>query len=109
MRSAATQPNAANARAVEEPKDDHDERAADTRVQFGAGDQPQQDVHERLQHAQRHRADKQPGDQHVARRSGVSARRLKKPLSMSSARLVPVLICANVAPWMNATAIANDT
>ena len=31
------------------------------------------------------------------RRSGVSARRLKKPLSMSSARLVPVLISENIA------------
>jgi hypothetical protein len=42
-------------------------------------------------------------------RRGVSARRLKKPLSMSSARFVPVLISANIAPCRNATAIANET
>ncbi len=42
------------------------------------------------------------------RRSGVSASRLKKPLSMSSARFVPVLISENIPPWMNATAIANE-
>ena len=43
------------------------------------------------------------------RRSGVSARRLKKPVSMSSARFVPVFTSENMPPWMNATAIANDT
>ena len=43
------------------------------------------------------------------RRSGVSAKRLKNPLSMSSARFVPVLISANMPPWMKATAIAKDT
>src|SRR2546427_378078 len=32
------------------------------------------------------------------RRSGVSARRLKKPLSMSSARVGPVLIIENIPP-----------
>ena len=42
------------------------------------------------------------------RRSGVSASRLKKPLSMSSARFVPVLISENIPPWMKATAIANE-
>jgi hypothetical protein len=42
------------------------------------------------------------------RLSGVGARRLKKPLSMSSARLVPVLISENIPPWMNATAIAKE-
>ena len=40
---------------------------------------------------------------------GVSARRLKKPLSMSSARFVPVLISENSAPCTNATAIAKET
>jgi hypothetical protein len=34
---------------------------------------------------------------------------LKNPLSMSWARLVPVLIIANIPPWMNATAIAKET
>ena len=43
------------------------------------------------------------------RLSGVSARRLKKPVSMSWARFVPVLISENMPPWMKATAIAKET
>ncbi len=44
----------------------------------------------------------------ASRRMGVSASRLKKPLAMSSARLVPVLISENMQPWMKATAIAKE-
>ena len=43
----------------------------------------------------------------ATRRSGVSASLLRKPLSMSLATLVPALIAANSAPWMNGIAIAN--
>ena len=42
----------------------------------------------------------------AARRIGVSARRLRNPVSMSRARLEPALIEANSAPWMNGNASA---
>ena len=41
-----------------------------------------------------------------ARRIGVSASRLRKPVWMSRARSVPAFIVANSAPWMNGTASA---
>ena len=39
-------------------------------------------------------------------RTGVSARRLRKPVWMSRARSVPAFIVANSAPWTNGTATA---
>ena len=39
-------------------------------------------------------------------RIGVSARRLKKPFSMSSARAWPEFMVEKSAPWMKGTAIA---
>ena len=39
---------------------------------------------------------------------GVSASRLRKPVSTSRARLVPALIEANSEPWMNGNAIAKS-
>ena len=43
----------------------------------------------------------------ATRRSGVSESRLRKPLSMSLAMLVPALLAENSAPWTNAIASAN--
>ena len=43
----------------------------------------------------------------ATRRSGVSERRLRKPVSMSFATFVPALMAEKSAPWMNGIAIAN--
>ena len=43
----------------------------------------------------------------ATRRSGVSASRLRKPVSMSLATLVPALLAENIAPWTNGIASAN--
>ena len=43
----------------------------------------------------------------ATRRSGVSASRLRKPVSMSFATLVPALLAENSAPWTNGIASAN--
>ena len=49
----------------------------------------------------------QLADHQGQRRSGVSASRLRNPLSMSLATLVPALLAENSAPWTNAIASAN--
>ena len=43
----------------------------------------------------------------ATRRSGVSESRLRKPLSMSLATLVPALLAENSAPWTKVMASAN--
>jgi hypothetical protein len=44
----------------------------------------------------------------AVRRIGVSASRLRKPVSTSRARLEPALTEANSEPWMNGKAIAKS-
>jgi hypothetical protein len=44
----------------------------------------------------------------VTRRSGVSWRRSRKPVSMSVAISVPAVMAANIAPWMKVTVIAKS-
>ena len=42
------------------------------------------------------------------RRSGVSCRRSRKPVSMSVASSLPAVIAENIAPWMKVTVIAKS-
>ena len=87
---------------------EHDERAPEAGLQMGSDDQTQQDVDADCSAPSAATPTSRPPISETRRR-GVRARRLKKPLSMSSARLVPVLISENIPPWMKATAIAKDT
>ncbi len=75
VRRAPKQPSAPNAERREAPEHDHHERPADAGVSLRAGDQPDQDVDERLQRAECLDADEQPGDQRHA-----SQRRQREPV-----------------------------
>ena len=107
--SAAAQPSAPKPTAVSAPSTRITRRAAEARVAGGRRRSGRSGCRRRT--AARRAPRRRPAARRSAttRRSGVSARRLKKPLSMSSARFVPVLISENMPPWMNATAIAKET
>ena len=68
-----------------------------------AGGEPDEQVDDRLHDADTNAPPSWPTSS-ASPRSGVSARRLKKPDSMSRARSMPAVIDTNIAPWMNGMA-----
>ena len=72
----------------------------------GAGRLPDREENAAWTSAQRDRAGELPGEQRRRRVSGVSERRERKPVSMSSRDVRARRSEANSAPWMNGTASA---
>ena len=89
---------------VTESGDDHED-AAEPGGQFGAEGEADDEVGERLQQSEHDEPASRPLSS-AAPRSGVSAMRLRKPVSMSRARSVPELITENSAPCMKVIARA---